>query len=384
MSDDSDIEGKTAEELLELYFGSVDDESGDIPEENKEKAIAYLKAASDKGLPEAWAELGACYLAGMGVEPDEAEARDLLEKAALKKVANAQMNLYTLMHSAAKTDEEKENALFWLNKAAENNVPSALYEIGSLYYHGMVHQQDFKKALEYFIKAAEAGSGEGFATLGVMYQQGQGVKPDMRKAAELFAKAADLGSITGLHNLGTAYMGGLGVDQDYEAAMECFAYIVDLEEPFYLQPDLHDKQTRSDIAQIFYRIQTYNIFYPMAHHNLGIMYQQGLGAEADASQALYHFMLASENGFAQSCLQAGTMLYSGEGVKDPDPEKAFEYLDAALNAGLDDAKLCLGIMYYCGEGVEEDKEKGVAMIDSLIAAGNVAAIKIKNDLMSNE
>jgi len=383
-SDDLDISGKTAEELLDLYFGMVDSEIGEIPDENKEKAFTYLKAAADKGLPEAWAELGACYLAGLGVEPDEAKAHDLLEKAALKNAANAQMNLYIFMRDKAQTDEEKKDALYWLNQAVENNVPSALFETGTLYYNGIVHKQDFKKAYEYFDKSANAGSAEGYSMLGAMHQQAQGVDLDLNKAADYFAKAAELGSITGLYNLGNAYMGGLGIDQNYKEAFNCFEYLVDLEEPFYLMPDLEDKQTRSDIAQIFHRIQIYNLIYPMAHHNLGIMYQQGLGTEVDETQALYHFMLAAENGFAQSCLQAGAMLYAGEGIKDAEPEKAFEYLNAALNAGLEESKLCLSMMYFYGEGVKEDKEKGIAMLDNLIAAGNVSAIKIKNSLLDNE
>ena len=384
MSSDFDINGKTAEELIELYFGSVDSESGEIPEEDRGKAMSYLKAASDMGLPEAWAELGACYFTGFGVEPDETKAHDLLEKAALKNVANAQMNLYLLMRDRAQTDEEKMNALYWLDQAAENNIPSALFETGSLYYQGMIHKQDYKKAYEYFIKAANAGSAEGFSTLGVMYQQGQSVDQDLKKSAEYFAKAAEMGSITGLYNLGNACMGGLGVEQDYEEAMTCFEYIVNLEEPFYLMPDLEDKRIRSDIAQVFHRIQVYDMTYPAAHHNLGIIYQQGLGVEEDASQALYHFMLAAENGFAQSCLQAGSMLYTGEGLKNPEPEKAFEYLNVALNAGVEESKLILGMMYYYGEGTAKDEKKGIALLDNLIAAGNVTAIKIKNNILGNE
>ena len=384
MSDDITISGKTAEELMDLYFGFVDYEIGEIPEEDTEKAFTYLKAASDKGLPEAWAELGACYFAGLGVAPDEAKAQDLLEKAALKNIANAQMNLYVLMRDRAQTDEEKKNALYWLNQAIENNVPSALFETGTLYYHGMIYEQNFKKAFEYFTKAADAGSSEALSMLGAMYQQGQGVDQDLKKAADYFAKAAELGSITGLYNLGNAYMGGLGIEQDYEEAMNCFEDITDLEETFYLMPDLEDKQTRSDIALVFHRIQIYNLTYPMAHHNLGVMYQQGLGTDEDLTQALYHYMLAAENGFAQSCLQAGTMLYTGEGVDESEPKKAFEYLSTALDAGLEEAKLCLSLMYYFGEGVEEDKEKGIAFVDDLIAKGNVAAIKIKNSMLEQE
>jgi len=384
MNDDLDISGKTAEELLNLYFGFVNYEIGEIPEEDTEKAFTYLIAAANKGLPEAWAELGACYLAGLGVEPDEAKAHDLLEKAALKNEANAQMNLYILMRDKAQTGEEKKDALYWLNQAVENNVPSALFETGTLYYHGLVHEQDLKKAFEYFSKAADAGSAEGFSMLGTMYHLGQGVNHDLKKAAEFFEKAAELGSITGLYNLGNAYMGGLGVEQDYEDAINCFEDITDLEEPFYLMPDLEDKRTRSDIAQIFHRIQVYNMIYPAAHHNLGIMYKQGLGTEINETQALYHFMLAAENGFAQSCLQAGTMLYTGEGVKESEPEKAFEYLNFALNEGLEEAKLCLSLMYYFGEGVEENKVKGIEMIDDLIVKGNVPAIQIKNSMLDKE
>jgi len=382
MSDDFDIGGKTAEDLLELYFSSVDFNNDDFSQEEMDKSMSYLKAAADKGSPEAWAELGACYFMGYGIKQDEILAHDYLEKAALKNVANAQMNLYCLMRDKAQTDEEKKNSLYWLNQAVENKVPSALYETGSLYYHGIVYEQDFKKAAKYMQLSAEANCPEAMATLGVMYQQGQGVDKDMSKAIEYFAKAADEGSYSGLCNLANAYMGGLGVEQDYSEAMACFAALVDLDEPFY-SPDLNDPDVRADIALVFHQTNVYEMTYPMAHHNLGIMFQQGLGTDVDQSAALYHFMLASENGYAPSCLQAGSMLYAGEGIDRAEPEKAFEYLSVALDAGIPEAKLILGIMYFCGEGVKEDKEKGIAFLDELIAMGNVTAIKAKNDLLNN-
>ena len=55
-----------------------------------------------------------------------------------------------------------------------------------------------------------------------------------------------------------------------------------------------------------------------------------------------------------------------------------------LDADIVDAKLFLGIMYYSGEGVTEDREKGIAFLDELIAIGNVEAIKIKKELISEE
>ena len=55
-----------------------------------------------------------------------------------------------------------------------------------------------------------------------------------------------------------------------------------------------------------------------------------------------------------------------------------------LDADIVDAKLFLRIMYYSGEGVPEDREKGIAFLDELIAIGNVEAIKIKKELISEE
>jgi len=166
--------------------------------------------------------------------------------------------------------------------------------------------------------------------------------------------------------------------------MNCFEMVTDLEDPFFEMPDLNDVKTRSDISIIFHMTKVYEMVYPLAHHNLGIMYQQGLGAEIDEKTALYHYMLASENGYAPSCLQAGTMLYTGEGLEKSEPEKAFEYLMVAYNAGIPEAKLCLGMMHYYGEGAPLDKAKGIAMLDELIAAGNVTAIQVKKRILDNE
>jgi TPR repeat protein len=213
------------------------------------------------------------------------KALDYLEKAALKDAANAQMSLYVMMWEKAQTDEERTNALFWLWKAVEQNVPSALYEIGALYYHGLVYKKDLQKAHDYFREAAET--------------------------------------------------------------LEGFETITDLDDTSLLIPDFSDKEARSDIFLLNHRLQIYNQVYPMSHHNIGVMCQQGLGVEMDASTALYHFMLAAEDGYGPSCLQAGSMLYTGEGVA-------------------------------------QDKEKGLSLLDDLMTAGNVSAIKAKEELCERE
>jgi len=374
---------KTAEELLDLYFETADESNGEVSQSEMGKAIGYLKAAADKGLPEAWAELGACYYNGIGVIKDDKKAIEYMEKAALRDVANAQMNLYIMMFQNAQTDEEKRNAFYWLDKAVEQELASALYEMGTLYYNGLVYKQDFSKAADYYQQSSDAGSAEAMAMLGAMYQNGQGFEKDLEKAAECFTEAAESGSLSGLFNIGAAYMGGLGVEQDYEEAVNCFMYIIDLEEPFYLMPDLNDADTRSDIALTFHRMAVYDLVYPMAHHNLGVIFQQGLGAEIDKSKALYHFMLAAENNYAPSCMQAGAMLYVGEG-HDADYAKAFEYLTAASGAGINEAKLIISMMYWDGDGVIKDREKSIALLDELIAMGNVEAMKAKNELLNSK
>jgi TPR repeat protein len=49
---------------------------------NREEFIRWCRTASDQGLPEAQYALGCCYMRGLIVEKDEAEARRLLESAA--------------------------------------------------------------------------------------------------------------------------------------------------------------------------------------------------------------------------------------------------------------------------------------------------------------
>jgi TPR repeat protein len=374
--------------LMERYFSLIDEETGDIPGDKREEAVLCLKQAAGARFPEAEAELGACYYSGDMVPQDLKLAEWLLESAALGDAPNAQMNLYVLQWRSAQTEEAQHNALFWLKKAAEKKVPSALYETGLLHYHALVYPQDYGAAFRYFAEAAEAGNCEAMASLGAMYQAGTGVEKDAEKAAELYAEAARMGSITGLFNMGNAYMLGIGTEQDYEEAIACFEMLTDLDDPFF-NPDIRDRATRNDIALLWRQKEAYDMVYPQAHHNLGVMHAEGLGVEADPEQALYHFMLAAENNFAPSCIQAGKMLYLGEGRENADntegdSEKAFAYLTIASEAGHADAKIFLGAMYYTGEGTEQDKTKGLALLDELIGNGNAEAQKLKNNLLGVE
>ncbi len=91
----------------------------------------------------------------------------------------------------------------------------------------------------------------------------------------------------------------------------------------------------------------------VAQHNLGFMYEKGLGVPQDYAKALQWYRKAAEQGFAESQYNLGVMYAKGQGVPQDDAEAVGWYRKAA-EQGYAGAQFNLGFMYYNGRGVPQD------------------------------
>ena len=95
-----------------------------------------------------------------------------------------------------------------------------------------------------------------------------------------------------------------------------------------------------------------------AQSNLGFMYKNGEGVEADKSEAFKWFRKAAEQGKARHQHNVGVMYYNGDGV-DHDLVKAIQWWRRAAAQGYADAQSKLGAMYTIGGGVEKDLDEAL-------------------------
>jgi TPR repeat protein len=105
-------------------------------------AIEDFMYEANRGVAESQANLGAMYVAGLGVPQDPGTAFD------------------------------------WFHKAAQQGHPNAEYSVGAMYLNGLGVPRDYGKALEWLRKAAQHGQVDAQSRLAMMYERGTGVAKD--------------------------------------------------------------------------------------------------------------------------------------------------------------------------------------------------------------
>ncbi len=112
--------------------------------------------------------------------------------------------------------------------------------------------------------------------------------------------------------------------------------------------------------------------YVDAEVNLGNMYAQGLGVDADPGTAArwYYSASAHGNNIAENAL--GNLYYQGLGVPH-DLKKAFDYYNRAYKHGSIDAAKHIGDMYLNGETVEKSDTEAVRWYTIAAKKGNASA-----------
>ena len=156
-------------------------------------AIAAYRKAADKGSTSAMVELGVMLATGTGVAKDEAQARNLFERAAEAGNPRGVTNLAALSGGGgALADPAKARAL--LAKAAEANSAEAQYQLGMMIAEGVGGPKDDVAARALFQKAAAQGHAGGLERMGAFAQSGRGGPQDSAAAKSYYEQAAALGN----------------------------------------------------------------------------------------------------------------------------------------------------------------------------------------------
>lgn len=120
---------------------------------------------------------------------------------------------------------------------------------------------------------------------------------------------------------------------------------------------------------------------PKAQNELGVMYYTGEAVSTtdtgemldnDPELAAGWFFRSAEQGYADAQFNLGLMYANGEGV-EADTSKAVELFKQAAEQGNVDAQNNLAAMYYTGEGIDRDVDKAIAWFEKAAEQGNVEA-----------
>jgi hypothetical protein len=110
----------------------------------------------------------------------------------------------------------------------------------------------------------------------------------------------------------------------------------------------------------------------IAQHNLGVMYQHGIGVHQSFPEALKWFRKAAEQGKVGSQINLGVMYHEGQGVAQ-DHAVAFEWFQKAAKQGHASGQNNLGLMYFQGHGVPQDNAEAVKWWQKAAEQGHAGA-----------
>ncbi len=184
--------------------------SGEAPE--------YLRLAADAGRAEARVDLALLYLDGVGVPPDAAAARTIMQQTALEGVADAQFILADMMLDGVGGPVDEVQAVQWLEIAGRSGDPDAAYAAAVLLSEGVKLAARPDLAAEFARAAADAGHSQAATLMGYFSALGLGVAASPQAAAEWYATAARRGDAEGRFFYAVALAKGDGVARDPEGA----------------------------------------------------------------------------------------------------------------------------------------------------------------------
>lgn len=130
--------------------------TGNMIEENIEKAIYWHKKLAEQGNADSQNRLGMLYDAGKGIPQNKAEAFKWFRMAAEQGYKYGQYNL-SRMYSESNPPEHKK-AFEWMKLAAEQGLKDAQYECGKMYLDGIGTAKDIDQSLIWLEKAANQGN----------------------------------------------------------------------------------------------------------------------------------------------------------------------------------------------------------------------------------
>lgn len=113
-----------------------------------------------------------------------------------------------------------------------------------------------------------------------------------------------------------------------------------------------------------------------AQHNLGYAYDNGLGMEADDTQAAYWYQLAADQGVAASQVNLALLYARGSGVAQS-YEKSFYLLQLAADQGDAGGQYNLGIAYVLGNGTAQNF---TAAMELFLAAATDGYLGAENEI----
>ena len=186
----------------QLSIGSGVKEDGERARQLYIEAMPAILQKAQEGDPVAQAQAGLLYVSGTGVVKDAQKAIMWLRKASEQKLSLAEVRLGEIYRKGLGVNKDNLESLRWYRKAAGKNNPFAQFEIGFAYSNGIGVEKNYAEAFFWYRKAAEQGYSVAQYNLGYLYYNGLGVKVNQTEGYKWYLKAANKNFATAQNNIG--------------------------------------------------------------------------------------------------------------------------------------------------------------------------------------
>jgi TPR repeat protein len=174
-------------------------------------AFRWYSQAAQKGLPDAFTQVGLMLANGKGTERDFAKAADNFQKAMERGDSSGAGFLGECYLYGKGVPKDEKHAIELLETGAKNGDHHAMTVLGDCYVRGQGVPRNSAEAFRLYSQAVKFGYGDAMGNLGVLYMKGDGVGQDPQRALELFRSGAKQGNATCMFCLAQSLDGTPGV-----------------------------------------------------------------------------------------------------------------------------------------------------------------------------
>uniref|UniRef100_A0A0Q9YJQ8 Localization factor PodJL n=1 Tax=Candidatus Berkiella aquae TaxID=295108 RepID=A0A0Q9YJQ8_9GAMM len=310
---------------------------------NIELGIDYLKKSAELGWIPAQYTLASLYLDGHAVLDDRQQAMDYLIQAANNGWIDAQLKLAQALIQFSLPQYDKA-AFHWVQKASKYQHADALFQLASCYHEGIGTPVDYQQALTIYQGLASRDHFLAQCKLGQMYFEGQGVEKNPDEAKKWLLQAAN-------HRIAEASDWLKLYFNETDETLTQLNTENEINEWLYSESGTPQSQFEHGMNYLYARQgKEQNIpagisliqeaaekEYLPAQRELAIIYEQGLfGLQKAANYALTWYLRAANSGDEYSQYRAANMYYTGQGAAK-NAVQAYAFADMAAAKGFKEA-----------------------------------------------
>ncbi len=372
--------------IARLYeFGLGVDESPEI-------AARWYSGSAELGSVEAQLKMGQLCEQGIGVQKSPEEAFQWYRKAAESGNGEAQYNLASMYEWGNGVEQSIETAREWYKRSADSGHTHALLALRRLNRQSKPVENesaptpqkdtDPKELFESAVRCMNEGCGDlacnpvemitesaklGYApaqyNLGLMYLTGDGVDLSYDKAFDWFSKAADQGNSDALYQLGGLYEWGNGVPESVEKAIWYYDRAKELGNIRaavslnLIQASMKpaDGSIDPDLRVLMKGAEHGD---PGSQYSLGVVFEQGVLAPKNDSEATHWYLLAAYNGSEEAKKRLKELGMPELDVQIDIPrDNKFGFDPAEIEIAIKEALELRGILLMDDEPAQNDEEE---------------------------